>query len=78
MEGARRQDPTKPLQILKRIKLENHVLIDWKVSLNFLMSMDLVDSDGCNLHLSSSDFMNENLAMIMASDSPYLPLVDKA
>ncbi|XP_023248636.1 ionotropic receptor 93a [Copidosoma floridanum] len=78
LAAAERQDPTKPLEILERVKSESHVFIDWRVSLTFLMGIDLNDTGTCNLHLSADDLMSENLAMLVAADSPYLRLVDAA
>jgi hypothetical protein len=76
LDGAKRQDPTNPSQVLERIKFENYVLIDWRISLEFLMKMDLFATGGCYFHLSTENFINENMAMMIARDSPYLPLIN--
>ncbi|XP_031786808.1 ionotropic receptor 93a isoform X2 [Nasonia vitripennis] len=78
LDGAERQDPSKPKQILDRVKAGNQVLIDWRISLAFLMREDLIDTGGCHFHVSAEDFMHENMAMIISGDSPYLPLINDA
>ncbi|XP_011501036.1 PREDICTED: glutamate receptor ionotropic, delta-1, partial [Ceratosolen solmsi marchali] len=78
LEGAQRQDPTNPSQALERVKSENYVLIDWRISLAFLMKMDLLDTGTCYFHVSAENFIRENMAMMIAHDSPYLPLINDA
>lgn len=71
-------DPSRPSQALELVKHKHLALIDWKSSLAFLMRNDLIKTSVCNFHVSADEFMFENLAMMIESDSPYIPLINEA
>lgn len=54
------------------------MLIDWRISLAFLMRDDLIATGDCHFHVSADDLMHENMAMIISGDSPYLTLINDA
>lgn len=78
LASAGRQDPLNPRQALERVKSDNLVLIDWRVSLAFLMRADLAATGKCSFHVGTEDFLHENMAMMIAADSPYLLLINDA
>ncbi|CAH2084495.1 unnamed protein product [Euphydryas editha] len=63
--------------ILNRVREHRHALIDWKLRLTYLMRAEAVKSDTCDFTLSSEDFMDEQVAMIVPARSPYLPIINK-
>ncbi|CAB0040639.1 unnamed protein product [Trichogramma brassicae] len=77
-DGATRQEMSKAAKILESVKHDKLVYIDWKMSLEHLATSDHRSTGGCNLHVGAEDFLPENLAMMIASDSPYLSLIDDA
>ncbi|CAG4929672.1 unnamed protein product [Colias eurytheme] len=62
---------------LNRVRKERHVMIDWRLRLNYLMRADTLATDSCDFVLSSEEFMEERVAMIVPADSPYLPVINK-
>ncbi|XP_023313506.1 ionotropic receptor 93a [Trichogramma pretiosum] len=77
-DGATRQETSKAANILESVKRDKLVYIDWKMSLEHLATSDLKSTGGCNLHVGAEDFLPENLAMMIAGDSPYLSLINDA
>lgn len=77
LSKAERHNSTTDHNIILRIREGNHVLIDWKSTLKFLMRQDLSTSGRCHFSLSSDDFINEPIAMMIGHDSPYLKMIDK-
>ncbi|XP_026496230.2 ionotropic receptor 93a [Vanessa tameamea] len=65
------------LDILNRVRRQRHALIDWKLRLSYFMRAEHVKSDTCDFTLSTEDFMDEQVAMIVPSGSPYLPIINK-
>lgn len=78
MDGAKQEDPIDPKHALDKVKDDNYVLIDWRTSAAFLMRLDHVETDHCNFHIGSEDFLHENMAMLVADDSPYLDIINAA
>ncbi|KAJ0183472.1 hypothetical protein K1T71_001448 [Dendrolimus kikuchii] len=64
-------------EILHRVRNERHALIDWKLRLSYLLHADHLATGTCDFVLSSEEFMDERVAMIVPSDSPYLPVINK-
>ncbi|XP_045499177.1 ionotropic receptor 93a [Colias croceus] len=62
---------------LNRVRKERHVMIDWRLRLKYLMRADTLATDSCDFVLSSEEFMEERVAMIVPADSPYLPVINK-
>ena len=77
LSKAERHNSTNDHNILLRIREGNHILIDRKSTLKFLMRRDLLDSGRCDFSLSSNDFISEPIAMMIGHESPYLTMINK-
>ncbi|XP_052132135.1 ionotropic receptor 93a [Frankliniella occidentalis] len=63
---------------LSRVRTGTHVLIDWQVNLLQLMKKDFNECGRCDFSIVKvQDFVEENVAMVMAQDNPYLPIVNQ-
>nr|AXY83442.1 putative ionotropic receptor 16 [Conopomorpha sinensis] len=62
---------------LVRVRSQRHVIIDWKIRLANIMRAAHINTDTCDFALSSEEFMDEQLAMIVPSGSPYLSVINK-
>ncbi|XP_018392556.1 PREDICTED: uncharacterized protein LOC108771698 [Cyphomyrmex costatus] len=67
---------TQQVEMIEQIKAGKHVLIDWRSTLRFLMRSDLLLNKGCAFSLSTDQFMDEPIAMIIAKDSPYTKIIN--
>ncbi|KAK1122819.1 hypothetical protein K0M31_009261 [Melipona bicolor] len=76
LSRARRHNDTEDEKLLECIKEGKHALIDWRSSLRFLMRKDLLLTGGCHFSLSTDEFLDEPIAMIIPHDSPYLPVIN--
>ncbi|XP_012281340.1 ionotropic receptor 93a [Orussus abietinus] len=74
--GAEKYNSSDDEDIVRRVREGRHVLIDWKNSLAELMKREYLRSGRCEFSLSNEEFMFEPIAMIVAQDSPYLPIID--
>ncbi|KAK6635692.1 hypothetical protein RUM44_000946 [Polyplax serrata] len=75
-EGAqlhRRQDAA----IVDRVRKGEHVYIDWKTNLLFLMKREHMETGTCDFALGYEEFLEEQLAMVIAQGNPYLPRIDQ-
>ncbi|CAH2229802.1 jg5808 [Pararge aegeria aegeria] len=63
--------------ILNRVRKNRHALIDWKLRLRYLMRAETLKSDTCDFALSTEEFMDEQVAMIVPAGSPYLKVINK-
>lgn len=77
-EGAEKHNSLTDPLVLNRVKHGKHVLIDWRMSLSFLMQNDLLQTGQCYFSLSTEQFMVEPIAMFVAQDSPYLAIINAA
>ncbi|XP_026674967.1 ionotropic receptor 93a [Ceratina calcarata] len=73
---AQRYNSTQEEEVMERVKQGKHVLIDWRSSLRFLMRKDYLLTGGCHFSLSSDEFLDEPIAMIVPQESPYLPVIN--
>ncbi|VVD02994.1 unnamed protein product [Leptidea sinapis] len=62
---------------LNRVRNERHVMFDWKLRLVYTMRADTVATDSCDFALSTEEFMEERVAMIVPADSPYLRIINQ-
>ncbi|KAJ8957248.1 hypothetical protein NQ318_007812 [Aromia moschata] len=62
--------------MVKEIVDGKHVYIDWKIRLQYLMKIQFAKTDRCDLALGLDDFFDEQLALIVAPDMPYLPVIN--
>ncbi|XP_061378615.1 ionotropic receptor 93a [Danaus plexippus] len=63
--------------IVERVRFSHHALFDWKLRLRYLMRADTEQTDSCDFALSTEEFMDEQVAMILPAGSPYLPVINK-
>ncbi|XP_039311074.1 ionotropic receptor 93a-like [Solenopsis invicta] len=63
-------------KVIEKVKAGKHALIDWRSTLRFSMRSDMLSTDGCAFSLSSEEFMDEPIAMIIAQDSPYMKIIN--
>ncbi|KYN41871.1 Glutamate receptor delta-2 subunit [Trachymyrmex septentrionalis] len=76
LERAIIHNATQEVDMIEQIKMGKHVLIDWRSTLRFLMRSDLLLTKGCAFSLSTDEFMDEPIAMIIAKDSPYIKIIN--
>ncbi|CAL7938576.1 unnamed protein product [Xylocopa violacea] len=76
LSRAERHNNTEDEELMERVKQGKHALIDWRSSLRFLMRKDLLLTGGCHFSLSSDEFLDEPIAMIVPQASPYLSVID--
>ncbi|XP_046624536.1 uncharacterized protein LOC124307152 [Neodiprion virginianus] len=74
--GAARPNVTNDTDLMKRVKEGNHVLVDWRTSLRFVMRKELLATGRCDFSLSAEEFVPEPIAMIVAPGSPYLSIIN--
>ncbi|CAG4935436.1 unnamed protein product [Parnassius apollo] len=63
--------------LLERVRNKRHVIIDWKMNLNFIMRAETEATNKCDFTVSDEEFMDEKVAMIVPAGSPYLPVINK-
>ncbi|KAK3922695.1 Ionotropic receptor 93a, partial [Frankliniella fusca] len=65
-------------EVLALVRGGTHVLIDWQVNLLQLMKKDFNECGRCDFSIVKvQDFVEENVAMVMSHDNPYLPIVNQ-
>ncbi|XP_046750223.1 uncharacterized protein LOC124413578 [Diprion similis] len=74
--GAVRPNVTNNTDLMRRVKEGNHVLVDWRTSLRFVMRKELLATGRCDFSLSAEEFVPEPIAMIVAPGSPYLSIIN--
>ncbi|XP_015840718.1 ionotropic receptor 93a isoform X1 [Tribolium castaneum] len=62
--------------MIEDIENGKHVHIDWKIKLQYIMKQQYLDSDRCDLALGLDEFLNEQLAMVVSQDTPYLEIIN--
>uniref|UniRef100_A0A182IKJ8 Ionotropic glutamate receptor C-terminal domain-containing protein n=2 Tax=Anopheles atroparvus TaxID=41427 RepID=A0A182IKJ8_ANOAO len=63
-------------ELVDRIEAGQHVHIDWRNNLRYLMKRQFLQTDRCDFALSTDEFLDEQIALVMPKDSPYLELVN--
>ncbi|XP_040173263.1 ionotropic receptor 93a [Anopheles arabiensis] len=64
-------------ELVERIEAGQHVHIDWRNNLRYLMKRQFLRTDRCDFALSTDEFLDEQIALVMPKDSPYLELVNE-
>ncbi|XP_044740653.1 ionotropic receptor 93a [Chrysoperla carnea] len=64
-------------KMLDEITAGRHVFIDWKINLQFVMKKEFLRTNRCDLTLSSDEFLEEQVAMIVSKGNPYLPMINE-
>ena len=62
---------------IDQIRKGKYVYIDWRVNLQFIMRREFLNTDRCDFALSFDEFLEEQIAMIMPKNSPYLDLINR-
>ncbi|KAL6263497.1 hypothetical protein P5V15_006288 [Pogonomyrmex californicus] len=76
LEKAIIHNATQEAEVIKKVKAGKHALIDWRSTLRFLMRNDMLTTDECAFALSTDEFMDEPIAMIISENSPYLKIIN--
>lgn len=63
-------------EIIDQVRAGHHVYIDWKINLQWIMKREYLKSGRCEFSYSVEDFMEEQIGMVMPSNSPFLSLVN--
>ncbi|XP_030750228.1 ionotropic receptor 93a [Sitophilus oryzae] len=66
------KDVTDKRNMINLIKAGKHVHIDWKIKLQYIMKQQFQESDTCDLALGADEFFDEQIALIVSPDTPYL------
>ncbi|CAH1400392.1 unnamed protein product, partial [Nezara viridula] len=64
-------------EIISQIRKGEHVYIDRKSILLYLMKQELITTNRCSLSIGEEEFLAEQLAMVVSPSSPYLELINK-
>ena len=59
------------------VRYEQHIYIEWKTNLLFLMKEEFRRTDRCYYSLGKENFFEEYVAMVVPPDSPYLQKFNK-
>ncbi|XP_012536819.1 ionotropic receptor 93a isoform X2 [Monomorium pharaonis] len=76
LERAVIHNETQAAEVIGKVKAGKHALIDWRSTLRFLMRSDMLSTEGCAFSLSTDEFMDEPIAMIISQDSPYVKIIN--
>ncbi|XP_058458924.1 ionotropic receptor 93a [Malaya genurostris] len=63
-------------QIVRSIREGHHVHIDWRTNLNYLMKREFLKNDRCDFVLSMDEFLDEQIALAMPKNSPYIDVIN--
>lgn len=74
--GAKWYNGSNDTDSITEVKEGKHVLADWRTSLRFLMRRELLVTGRCDFSLSTEEFAQEPIAMIVGRGSPYLSIIN--
>lgn len=60
--------------IIEDVRAGKHVYIDWRSNLQYIQRREFLKTDSCDFTLSSEEFMEEQIALVLPMNSPYLNL----
>lgn len=63
--------------IIEDVRKGKHVYIDWRSNLRYIMRREYLKTEICDLSLSTEEFMEEQIAMVLPINSPYLNLFNQ-
>ncbi|XP_026467499.1 ionotropic receptor 93a-like [Ctenocephalides felis] len=63
--------------MIEMVRQGKHVFVDWKINLQYIMKKEFLQTDGCDFALSSEEFIDERIGMLINKDSPYLPVINQ-
>lgn len=58
--------------VLDAIKEDNHILIDWKPTLDLLMKSEYAKTKTCEYSLGIGEFYTERIALAFPSGNPWI------
>ena len=58
--------------VLDSIKGDNHILIDWKPTLDLLMKSEYAKTDKCEYTLGIGEFYTERVALAFPMENPWI------
>lgn len=73
----RRIHVEKSNELIRNIESGKHVFIDWKIRLQYIMKKQYLETERCDLALGLDEFSDEQIAMIVSPDSPYLSRINE-
>lgn len=60
--------------IINDVRNGKHVHIDWRSNLQYIQRREYLKTDSCDFSLSVEEFMEEQIALLLPMNSPYLNL----
>ncbi|KAG5884877.1 hypothetical protein JTB14_025041 [Gonioctena quinquepunctata] len=63
--------------LINSIQEGKHVFIDWKMKLQFIMKEKFLETGRCDFALGQEEFFEEQLALILPQESPYLTKINE-
>lgn len=63
-------------EMIEAVREGKHVHIDWKTNLQYIMKREFLEYDRCDFILVAEEFLEEQIALMMPKNSPYLPLIN--
>ncbi|XP_069953215.1 ionotropic receptor 93a-like isoform X3 [Cherax quadricarinatus] len=69
---AEKHDESKRQQLYDRIRHTDHALLGWKTNLLFVIRDEFKATNSCDFSLGKEEFYEENVALAVPKDSPYL------
>lgn len=68
--------PDETESIIDNIRDGKHAFIDWRSNLLYIMRREYLKTETCDFSLSVEEFMEEQIAMVLPMNSPYLKLIN--
>lgn len=63
--------------IIDDVRNGKYVYIDWRSNLRYIMRREYLRTEVCDLSLSTEEFMEEQISMVLPINSPYLNLFNQ-
>lgn len=63
-------------EVIEKVRNGKHVYIDWRSNLLYIMRREHLKTETCDFALSTEEFMEEQIAMVLPMNSPYLNLIN--
>lgn len=63
--------------IIDEVRKGKHVYIDWRSNLQYIMRREFLKTETCDFALSPEDFMEEQIALTMPLNSPYIEVFNQ-
>lgn len=63
-------------EIINDVRRGTNVYIDWRSNLQYIMRREYLKTETCDFALSTEEFMEEQIAIVLPVNSPYLNLLN--